>query len=67
MTENKIERESFIIDLHYDNIYNYNLKKSFSICQNDFLKIRDINFDEQIANIESHYLTFQKTSIILLN
>jgi hypothetical protein len=64
MTENKLVRESFIIDLHYDNIINYNLKKSFSICQSDFLKIRDINFDEHIAGIEKNYTNFQKTSRI---
>lgn len=66
MSENKLDRESFIIDLHIDNMINYNLKKSFSKCQNDFLKIRDINIDEQIFNIEKYYETFKKSSIIII-
>jgi hypothetical protein len=57
-----MERESFIIDLHMENISEYNLKKTISTSQNDLLLIKDFSLDEKISEIEVHFDTLKKTS-----
>ena len=55
-------RESILIDLHMDNISNYNLKKSFAINQDDFLPIRDLDIDNNLFKIEDEFERFKKKS-----
>ena len=55
MNANSNPRDSIFFDLDLDNISNYNLKKSFSIDDNDYLKIEELNYDNKIFEIEEKF------------
>lgn len=55
-------RESIFIDLNFENIAQYNFKKTIAQHPDEFLLVKDTDFDENLPRIEEKFLKLKNDS-----